>query len=163
IHAGARDRAPDRTDLGGEIVTVKDLYWAAGFIEGEGTFGFTHSPRVSVGQVQREPLERLQRMFGGSIRLDGRKHPINVWGVYGSRAAGLMMTLYPLMSTRRKGRIFEVLTVWRTRFLRNGRGAHCRRGHEWTEENTYRPPNGRRKFCRSCTEFRKKEKYALSQ
>jgi hypothetical protein len=29
--------------------------------------------------------------------------------------------------------------------------SHCRNGHPWTEENTYRPPNRNVRFCRSCT------------
>lgn len=36
--------------------------------------------------------------------------------------------------------------------VQRGRGearTHCLNGHEWTEENTYRPPSGGR-MCRSC-------------
>lgn len=95
--------------------TTADLYWAAGFIEGEGsvarigrkTFG---SVTVSACQVEREPLERLLGMFGGII--DKRKPRgfktnklQHVWRVSGSRARGVAMTLYPLLSQRRQGQI----------------------------------------------------------
>ncbi len=46
-----------------------DVAWAAGFIEGEGTFVCSHGRgiRVKVVQVNREPLDKLQRLFGGKI------------------------------------------------------------------------------------------------
>src|SRR3990167_8406539 len=28
--------------------------------------------------------------------------------------------------------------------------SHCKRGHEFTEENSYRPPHGRGRICRRC-------------
>lgn len=27
---------------------------------------------------------------------------------------------------------------------------HCAQGHKWTPENTYRPPSGKRRYCRAC-------------
>ena len=49
----------------------------------------------------------------------------------------------------------------RNGIYRNGmtQWTHCRRGHEYTEENTYRPPNrpGSR-MCRTCTNFRERER-----
>lgn len=93
--------------------TIRDLEWAAGFLEGEGGFrGERTNEQVYVGQVQKEPLLRLQRLFGGSIRArratprdQYQRSPLSVWVLCGSRARGLMMTLYTLMSTRRKEQI----------------------------------------------------------
>jgi hypothetical protein len=39
---------------------------------------------------------------------------------------------------------------------RAARKTHCLRGHEFTEENTYRPPSGGR-YCRLCIQIRKRE------
>lgn len=38
----------------------------------------------------------------------------------------------------------------------NARKTHCKWGHEYTEENTYRRPDGKGKMCRTCRsgEFR---------
>ena len=56
-------------------ISREELAWAAGFVEGEGSFscgnpssGKSHGYlRIDVSQVDRVPLERLQAMFGGSI------------------------------------------------------------------------------------------------
>lgn len=98
--------------------SVRDLEWAAGFLEGEGSFGLTsptrygtRGQRVSCRQVQKEPVLKLQFLFGGSLclvtpltnKLSVR--PIWDWTAYGKRARGLMMTLYSLMSEQRKHQI----------------------------------------------------------
>lgn len=44
-------------------VSTLQLAWAAGFIEGEGSFSNT----VTAAQVQKEPIERLHALFGGRI------------------------------------------------------------------------------------------------
>ena len=90
-----------------------DLHWAAGFLEGEGSFQFPH--RVSASQVQEEPLLRLREMFGGKIGITKRpeskpnQKDCHSWNTSGSRARGIMMTLYPLMSTKRKEQIKQAL------------------------------------------------------
>jgi hypothetical protein len=104
--------------------TTKDIAWAAGFMEGEGCFTHTGgrtaygSERVQASQVNMEPLERLQALFGGRL-IERRNNPrgfggrgagvINVWQVNGSRARGVMLTLFPLMSERRRGQILVSL------------------------------------------------------
>jgi hypothetical protein len=97
--------------------TLCDIAWAAGFIEGEGYFAPNGaSSQAGVNQVQREPLDRLQAMFGGSVRVyhndrhNERWQPQWRWAVAGSRARGVMMTLYPMMSPRRKEQIRAALS-----------------------------------------------------
>src|ERR1051325_120006 len=95
---------------------VRDLEWASGFVEGEGNFGRTPtSERVTVPQVQREPLDRLQRLFGGKILVQRERGPHNskqwYWRVHGSRARGVMLTLYSLMSTKRREQIRNALAT----------------------------------------------------
>ena len=91
----------------------KDIYWAAGFLEGEGSFRLARGTVITAPQVQREPLDRLQKMFGGTIAFRKRENPkhsdIHIWSVCGSRARGVMMTLYSIMSPRRQEQIRKSL------------------------------------------------------
>jgi len=97
-----------------KTASTKDLAWAAGFLEGEGHFGTktgqkgnpARYPRVGAAQVNREPLEKLQVLFGGAIRFRvNREHPCHYWELNGTRAIGVMMTLYGLLSGRRRTQI----------------------------------------------------------
>ncbi len=100
-------------------------FWAAGLIEGEGYFGCDPRraetrpgkgrskgpPRFLIGveMKDREPLEKLQRLFGGLIsrrpaRYDSWSQTY-VWRTSGARALGIAFTLYGLLSPRRKKQI----------------------------------------------------------
>lgn len=136
---------------------IIDIAWAAGFIEGDGSFTATNSrrtcPCVSAVQMTMEPIEKLLRLFGGRVYTwtHTQGHIYSKWYVAGARAAGLMMTLYPLMSQRRKDQIEKSLSLWRThkRGDYNRNKTHCKHGHEYTPENTYYKKNGGRD-CRTC-------------
>lgn len=88
--------------------TPIDIAWAAGFIEGEGSFKkHARSYRIVCGQNDREPLDRLSALFGGSIRLQhrmyrGEPRPIFVWEVYGEKAGRAIDLIYPFLSARRR-------------------------------------------------------------
>lgn len=140
------------------MITAIDVAWAAGFIEGEGNFGVKGNGGVSLTapQVQREPLERLQRLFGGNIRHTAHTYtgkPIYRWGVHGSPAAAATMTILSLLSPRRKDQAVALLDKWKASpGHRNLQKTHCPKGHEYTAENIYRTkksPEWRR--CRACT------------
>lgn len=93
--------------------TIRRLAWAAGFLEGEGHFEWNRtSGRVDATQVQLEPLERILALFGGNIKAQRpreNQQPHWRWWVCGSRARGVMLTLYPMMSPRRQGQIRKAL------------------------------------------------------
>jgi hypothetical protein len=140
------------------MIQARDLHWAAGFLEGEGCFDDDTGrglARTHVGQCQREPLERLQSLFGGSIRIHRRAHgnrkTYHMWRLSG---AGLLLTMYGLMSPRRKQQIRKALRVWRSIPPHNGKRRCCKRGHEFTVENTFRWRNNKRgdtqRRCRAC-------------
>ncbi len=104
------------------MISTRDLEWAAGFLEGEGSFSSTSSiagnteldrkryfhQRISAVQVNPDPLGRLKSLFGGNISLTaarGKSKEIFCWSVGGAKARGVMLTLYTLLSDRRKNQI----------------------------------------------------------
>lgn len=110
-------------------IRLIDLYWAAGFLEGEGCFspGGTNrdQPHINASQVHKEPLEKLQRILGyGNITWRKPRKNTNgcwIWTITGRKAAAVQMTLYSMLSSRRQAKIKEILDRWRnTPASRNG-------------------------------------------
>ncbi len=76
-----------------------------GFLEGEGSF-MVHSTRsVTAKQKQREPLEKLRSILGGVIYQEATG--MHTWVTGGHRAYGIMLTVFTLMSTRRRKQIYR--------------------------------------------------------
>lgn len=117
------------------MITAGDVKWIAGFLEGEGCFPKAHQLSVSAVQVQLWPLQELQRLVGGTIRAkkvsNPRAQPSHQWTLHGPRAAELCMSLYALMSPKRKEAIRRALAQWRTKPFRSGDRKHCPRGHSY--------------------------------
>jgi hypothetical protein len=141
------------------MVTPREIGWVAGFLEGEGTFRYNvSSPLVSAAQAQLEPLERLQKILGGRVHSlkPGKPHhkPQWLWVIGGTNAAGIMMTMFMMMSPRRRQQIVAALAPWRRRgtIAWRGKMTHCKRGHPFTLENIYRPFGGKTVWrgCRIC-------------
>lgn len=107
------------------LPTTQDLAWVAGFLEGEGSFFVNRQNKkrsdgtpyvyeswiVKASQVNREPLERLQQMFGGSLcvmggpsraRYNPNRRPAWQWVLSGSNAKLLTGLLMPQMSSERR-------------------------------------------------------------
>jgi hypothetical protein len=141
------------------MIHIADIHWAAGFIEGEGTFAGNKRTgggsvfALTASQVQREPLERLQKVFGGSINRYQRKNkkhkPIYMWLTNGKRAASVMMTLYTLMSPWRQEQIRKALSIWMTLKIDNKDLTHCLQGHPYDATNTVYSKSGQRR-CKIC-------------
>ena len=136
-------------------VNTLDLHWASGFLEAEGSFHFSKQKHlhVAASQVQTEPLKRLKRIFGGNIYNHQKARTPNhrdtlQWMAVGSRAAGVCMTLYSLMSEKRKGQIKEALEGWKSTGIKPQHWTHCKHGHEFTEASIYMW-RGKRN-CRIC-------------
>lgn len=143
------------------MIDARELYWAAGFIEGEGCF-YYHPDRgkwtVSATQNTKEPLERLVAIFGGWLNMRPAKPPRLpndhfIWMVHGPRAIGIAMTLYRLMSPRRQAKIRLMLQAWNSNRRGTKYRTHCPRGHEYSGWNvivvkTKGGGNGRQ--CRTC-------------
>src|SRR3972149_72726 len=142
------------------MIDIKQIFWIAGFLEGEGSFtGRTPKNRcaiVSATQVQLEPISRLQSLLGGKIRSFSRKEVTgNIyhrWELFASRAIGLMFTIYQLMSPKRQSQILKVINGWKAGLGQGGYNrikTHCPKGHPYSPENTYINQNGKYK-SRNC-------------
>ena len=98
-------------------LTAVEVAWAAGFLEGEGCFKVTcPNPIIVTTQKEREPLDRLQAAFGGTIARPSspsQSGPIYRLTLSGTLAVQAMMTVYGLMSTRRQKAIRIVLKKWK--------------------------------------------------
>ena len=75
--------------------------WAAGFLDGEGCFSLTKTPRsftvvLIVCQCRPEPLDELSALFGGAVYLNSRTTaagtPIYQWRCPGG-AQGIVETI----------------------------------------------------------------------
>ena len=85
--------------------TEKDVYFFAGFYEGEGSACLTKSNGTIVQVPQKDPevLYTARSLWGGSIRPNGKG--IHVWVVTGDRARIFLIAIYPFLSGRRKQQI----------------------------------------------------------
>ena len=136
------------------MISTFDIAWAAGFLEGEGSFFHNSgSCKVSAGQVQKEPLDRLVKFFGGVLSLRRPipgAQPFTIWSVNARRSVQVMMTLYPLMSPKRQQEIRGCLSAWRNtaRILKSHDSNYCGRGHLLEGYNAV--PRGKNRSCRKC-------------
>lgn len=117
-HNRVRKVHEDPTSRALRPATAVDLAWAAGFLEGEGSFctnGKKGYPVVQAFQVEREPLDYLRSFFGGRLTHHSRSNPnaqdIWCWRANGTRARGIMFTLWPLMFSKRQGQIATTLVA----------------------------------------------------
>lgn len=140
------------------MITVPQIAWAAGFLEGEGSFGcYGGTPRVTAAQVQKEPLDRLAMMFGGRMWLKPagngfrNKKPIWTWVLNKQRSAEVMMTLYTFMSPKRQDEIEKSLGAWKaSRSIRKAGAKMCLRGHAIEGYNAMVVPDRTYPICRTC-------------
>jgi len=103
------------------VITPKDIYWLSGLLEGEGNFSHERcrgqSPRIVLRMTDEDVVRSAFHLMGyrGSVRSykpKNNRKPAWEFSLTGNRAAGWMMTLYPWMGLRRKGRIREILEIW---------------------------------------------------
>ena len=110
--------------------TTKDICWLAGILEGEGSFtlgvvGKTlpkkRTPKITIGMSDEDVVRRVASILGSKSCytrpqstgvITGTK-PMYRTECQGARAAGWMMTLYPLLGLRRQAKVQQVLKYWR--------------------------------------------------
>ena len=102
----------------------RELAWAAGFFEGEGSCIIHWKGALQVAVYQNGntwPLNRLQATFGGGIHEYARKgvrktggpfKPQGQWTVYGPTAAVFLQAILPELSPRRQEQVQSCLDRW---------------------------------------------------
>ncbi len=104
----------------------RHLAWAAGFLDGEGSVRIrrtwskstarkVYSVSLSAVQVEREPLERLVQLFGGTInpkqQIRARRTnsmPYWSWMVTGFRAVDALSGMLPDLTTKRERAVLAI-------------------------------------------------------
>lgn len=102
------------------MLDTKDLYWLAGILEGEGSFGIYGSSKVPLLSMQSTDFDvaiKVAKLLNTNYtnifpRKPGYKRIYNV-AIRSTGAISWMMTLYSLMSIRRKSKIEEVINLWK--------------------------------------------------
>lgn len=99
---------------------VKDIFWLAGLLEGEGHF--MSDPKGSLARIKlemtdKDVIEHAAELMGirnvGAARKSNPKHNTTYYFyVCGAKAAGWMMTIFSLMGKRRRRTIKNVLCHW---------------------------------------------------
>lgn len=110
-----------------EEINQLDIHWAAGLLEGEGSFfgarRGTNELRVTCTMADLDVIERLRKIMGGhvwhpSVKQD-RIKPTHVWSTSTSDHAFKVMTLvHPLMGERRSIKIGSVLGAYEAKALK---------------------------------------------
>ncbi len=148
-------------------------YWAAGFLEGEGSFYVSKTGRVCIScpQKEREPLERLQAVIGGRIysftQKGGTYFRLQIHGT--ALCEPLLRKFRPLMSSRRQGQIDKCLAnmVWTdpaNRGRKNREKTHCPQGHPYDTFTVEKAgPHRRCSICIKASDERRYEARKAAQ
>lgn len=96
---------------------IKDIYYVVGILEGEGCFNYYNAPRIFLKMTDKDVIMKVKSIMNVDVSIGEQNR--NGWktayilAVNSHHAIGWMMTLYPLMSARRKEQIRKVLTAWK--------------------------------------------------
>lgn len=122
------------------MIDVKDIYYLAGWLEGEGSFtvskdGNARQFRIEFSSTDFDTMEKVKKLMRSKDTIFLRKQKVSEHGtmkkpeyymkVYNVLAISWMMTLYSLMSERRKNKIKDNLLDWKS-YVHNGSGL-CRK------------------------------------
>lgn len=145
---------------------IKNIYWLAGLLEGEGYFASRKSkdvyycPVISIQMTDSDIIYRAKSIMGGTASVtsyipSNEKYKVKyTYSIQGDLAIQWMMTLYPLLGDRRKAKVKEVILSWKNyqRGNRSNHSEYCLKGHHISGENMYLYTKDGREYrsCRTC-------------
>lgn len=118
-------------------MTTADLHWLAGLLEGEACFslsgGKANSARIALSMTDGDIVRRAAAILGTGVKGPVQpkqptkgglpRKPVYSAAVYGHRAAGWLMTLWPLLGERRRATAEITLAKWKQMRIKNPNGA----------------------------------------
>lgn len=117
--------------------TLTEIAWVAGLMEGEGSFIATKygSPFMTIQMNDKDVLEKLLTILGTAKLYGPYRHrrgenydtPHYRVTAYSTAAIEWMMTIWPLMGTRRRAKIKGIIGAWKLKPIRrhgNRRGIY---------------------------------------
>ena len=125
------------------MTTLKDIYYIAGLLEGEGSFAFYGCPILQLQMTDFDVVNDAQKILDPTANIrahnpGGNRKILYHLHISGSIVVQWMMTLYPLMKERRKAKIIEVIKKWKEMPGFNIKTADPLRKYaaeRWTPEN----------------------------
>lgn len=152
------------------VIDVKDVYWSAGLMDGEGSFMLRRGldPVVSLCMTDKDVVDRMHSIWGFGLRretgLPSGKTAFWWTVVQQEQAAGVMMTLLPLMGDRRARKIMECLAAWRSKPITKKRRDTCAAGHLLAGANLRVITEGKytKRRCLECAKMRQRKHRALA-
>src|SRR4051812_38535998 len=150
------------------MISMLGVGWIAGVFEGEGYFCHRRNGDlvIQISMTDGEGIKRLHIVLGLGAFAKNRLLPSGKtafgWSLTNqAQAAGLMMTLLPLMGERRRAKIVECLEAWKAKRLWK-LGPRCSHGHELSGANLLVVREGKyeKRRCRECGKLRTRKRRA---
>lgn len=116
------------------MIRLVDIYWVAGILEGEAHFGVTNAgthPMIQLIMTDYDIVARIRDLIDKTAvirRFEDRRKPsykdVYRVGFHGHQARGWLMTIYPLLSQRRRQIVRDLITNWKTSPSREINNSH---------------------------------------
>lgn len=134
-----------------ENVDNLGLEWAAGFLEGEGSFFYGNTPTVSASQKQKWPLEKLHEIFNsGSLTGPYGSKKMYKFTACGENALHILNLIYPYMSPRRQKQIQNAINNVQSTYNVSNKNK-CRNNlHDLLADTDFYFYKDGRKTCNQC-------------
>lgn len=120
-------------------IKLKDIYWIAGILEGEGSFSNeSNSPRIRLKMTDRDIVNRARLILNSDVEIKTIPETYPNKETYyititGNIAVQWMYTLYPILGIRRRLRIKGIVESWKNSTQRVSGSNRCAKGHRLEE------------------------------
>ena len=151
-------------------VKITDIHYIAGLLDGEGCFGFYNNcPSIQITMTDLDTVEKARLILDvnrtNKIRMQtkgqGRQDQYAL-SVSGNVAIQWMMTIYSLLSIRRKAKVRDIIEKWKNRIeFKRVIKDQCIKGHPLLNEGEqfYYQTKYKTKVCWTCKRANQRKLY----